>query len=93
MWMVFILASNRRLKPVPNTLLKVEFHGFDRSLQIFVDIVAEIAVQGAVHLLPHVDLKTGDVLNAPRQVPYVALCTQSRDSRTDCRAEPYTTQP
>jgi len=33
--MVFGLASNRRRKPVPITLLKAGLHGFDRRLQIY----------------------------------------------------------
>jgi len=56
--MIFGLASNRHLKPVPNTQLKAGLQGFDLSLEK----VAGITVQGAVHPLPvpHEAFKLGN---------------------------------
>jgi len=67
------LVSNRRQKPVPNTLLKGGLHGFDRSFQIY-----------CIHSFWHHSLRgsspastsrlaTGDVLDAPRQTPSLML--------------------
>jgi len=56
--MVFGLVSNRRRKPVPNTLPKTGLHGLNIEVyRYIVDPVADIEVQGVVHLLPHVGFK------------------------------------
>jgi len=57
--MVFGLASNRRLKPVPNTLLKAGLHGWDQSLKICCTHSSWLQSSrgSSVHPLPHVSLK------------------------------------
>jgi len=82
--MVFGLALNRRLRPVPNTLLKAELHGFDSSLEIYCRHSCRRRSSRDSSRASTCRLETGDVLNASRQVRYAAFCTRSRDSRTDC---------
>ena len=87
------LASNRRLKAVPNTQLKVGLLGFDRGLEMYCRLSCRRRSSSSNSHASTWRLETGDVLNAPRQVRNAALCTRSSDWRTDFRAEPYTTQP
>jgi len=55
--MVFGLVSNRRQKPVPNTLLNLDCMDLIEVYRYIVYTVVDVVVQGAVSPLPHVGLQ------------------------------------
>ena len=87
------LASNKRVKPDLNTQLKAGFVGFERSFAIYYKLSCRRRSARGISLASTCRLVMGEVRKAPRQVRHAALCTRSRLSRADIRAEPYTTQP